>query len=118
MQTESVTGALKQAFDLDPRIAVSVLGVTCFVTIFGGLKRISGIMEKVVPFMAVLYILGGIGILLTHITQVPEAFWLIVKSAFTPMAGSAALREQQYVTPSDMELPGACIQTMPGRDTE
>lgn len=46
VQTESVTGALKQAFDLDPRIAVSVLGVTCFITIFGGLKRISGIMEK------------------------------------------------------------------------
>lgn len=88
VQTESVTGALKQAFDLDPRIAVSVLGVTCFITIFGGLKRISGIMEKVVPFMAVLYILGGIGILLTHIAQVPEAFWLIVKSAFTPAAGA------------------------------
>ncbi len=56
-------------------------------TIFGGLKRISSIMEKVVPFMAMIYILGGLGILLMHITALPKAFFLIIKSAFTPMAG-------------------------------
>lgn len=87
VQTESVTGSLKQAFNLDPRIVVTALGLTCFVTIFGGLKRISSIMEKVVPFMAMIYILGGLGILVMHITALPEAFFLIIKSAFTPMAG-------------------------------
>ena len=34
-----------------------------------------------------IYILGGLGILLMHITALPEAFFLIIKSAFTPMAG-------------------------------
>ena len=61
VQTESVVGAMQEGFGLDPRISVAVLGVTCFATIFGGLKRISAVMEKIVPFMALLYILGGMG---------------------------------------------------------
>ena len=87
VQTESVTGALQQGFGIPPILSVAVLGITCFVTIFGGLHRISSIMEKVVPFMALIYILGGLGILITHITEVPAAFALIIRSAFTPMAG-------------------------------
>ena len=87
MQTESVTGALQEGFGIDPTISVIVLGLTCFLTIAGGLKRISSIMERVVPFMAMLYILGGIGILLMNLPQVPSAVALIFKSAFTPMAG-------------------------------
>ncbi|WP_308857015.1 amino acid carrier protein [uncultured Oscillibacter sp.] len=87
VQTESVTGALQEGFGIDPTISVIVLGLTCFLTIAGGLKRISSIMERVVPFMAMLYILGGIGILLMNLPQVPSAVALIFKSAFTPMAG-------------------------------
>lgn len=87
VQTESVTGALQEGFGIAPTISVIVLGLTCFLTIAGGLKRISSIMERVVPFMAMLYILGGIGILLMNLPQVPSAVALIFKSAFTPMAG-------------------------------
>ena len=87
VQTESVTGALEEGFGIDPTISVIVLGLTCFLTIAGGLKRISAIMERVVPFMALLYILGGLGILLMNLPQVPSAVALIFKSAFTPMAG-------------------------------
>ena len=87
VQTEAVTSSLKEGFQIPPILSVSVLGITCFLTIFGGLKRISSIMEKVVPLMALIYILGGLGILLMHITIVPQAFLLIFKSAFTPMAG-------------------------------
>mgnify|MGYP000134538713 FL=1 len=36
--------------------------------------------------MALLYILGGMGILLIHLADVPKAFWLILESAFTPTA--------------------------------
>ena len=59
---------------------MAVLGVTCFATIFGGLKRISAVMEKIVPFMALLYILGGMGILLIHLADVPKAFGSSLKA--------------------------------------
>ena len=51
VQSESVTSSLKEAFHIDPRISIAILGITCLITIFGGLKRISSIMEKVVPFI-------------------------------------------------------------------
>ena len=44
VQTESVTSSLQEGFGIDPLISVIVLGVTCFATIAGGLKRISSIM--------------------------------------------------------------------------
>lgn len=87
VQTESVTSSLQEGFGIDPLISVIVLGVTCFLTIAGGLKRISSIMEKVVPIMALFYVLGGLGILILNWSEVPAAFGLIFKSAFTPMAG-------------------------------
>jgi AGCS family alanine or glycine:cation symporter len=87
VQSESVTSSLKEAFSIDPRISIALLGITCFITIFGGLKRISSVMEKVVPLMAMIYIIAGFGILILFINKVPAAFMLIFKSAFTPMAG-------------------------------
>lgn len=87
VQTESVTSSLQEGFGIPPIVSVTILGITCFVTIWGGLKRISSIMEKVVPLMAMLYIGGGLAILLMNIKAVPAAFLLIFRSAFTPMAG-------------------------------
>lgn len=87
VQTESVTSSLAEGFGINPLLSVTILGVTCFATIFGGLRRIADVMEKVVPIMALLYILAGLCILFTYFTQIPAAFALIVRSAFTPMAG-------------------------------
>ena len=86
VQTESVVSSLQEAFGIPPLVSVAFVALTYFVTVGGGLKRIADIMEKVVPFMALIYIVGGLGILIMHISAVPEMFALIFKSAFTPMA--------------------------------
>lgn len=78
---------MREAFGIDPLWSAAFLGLTCFVTIFGGLRRISAVMERVVPIMALIYILGGLAILVQHLPQVPATLELIVRSAFTPMAG-------------------------------
>ncbi len=87
VQTESVTNSLLEGFGIAPEISVVILALTCFLTIAGGLRRIASITEKVVPFMALGYIIAGIGILILNYRAVPEAVGLIFKSAFTPMAG-------------------------------
>lgn len=66
VQTESLTSSLYEGFGIDPRISIAVMGITCFITIAGGLKRISAVMEKTVPFMAMAYIIAGIGILIIY----------------------------------------------------
>ena len=63
-------------------IAGMILTVCVALVIIGGLKRISKVAELIVPFMAVLYVMIGILIILFNITKVPAALVLIVQSAF------------------------------------
>ena len=65
-------------------VVIAGLLVTLFVglVIIGGLKRISRIAEIVVPFMAVLYIVSALLVILCNITKVPAAIVEIVESAF------------------------------------
>ncbi|MDH3620844.1 MAG: alanine:cation symporter family protein [Gammaproteobacteria bacterium] len=67
-------------------IVVSVLGFI----IFGGVKRIAHVTQIVVPFMAFGYIVMALGIIAFHIGELPDVLALIVKDAFTPMAGVGA----------------------------
>jgi AGCS family alanine or glycine:cation symporter len=67
-------------------VVVSVLGFI----IFGGVKRIAHVTQVVVPFMALGYILMAIVIIGMHIGDLPGIFMLIIRDAFTPMAGVGA----------------------------
>lgn len=69
--------------------AVVVVAILGFI-IFGGVKRIAHFTQVVVPFMALGYILMAIGIIFWHISDFPSIFALIMKDAFTPMAGVGA----------------------------
>ena len=52
----------------------------------GGIKRIASVTEKMVPFMAILYLLGGLFVIAVNITNLPAAFGMIFKYAFMPQA--------------------------------
>ncbi len=88
VQTEAVTSSLNQAFGIPSIVSVVVLGITCMVTIWGGLRRISAVMSKAVPIMAVLYIIMGLGVIVLNFTHIPAVVSLIFKSAFSPVAAA------------------------------
>ncbi|MFT5646880.1 MAG: AGCS family alanine or glycine:cation symporter [Aureispira sp.] len=56
------------------------------VVIIGGIKRIGQVTEKVVPFMAVLYVSAALIVLGLNVSLIPTAFGLIFEGAFAPMA--------------------------------
>ncbi len=56
------------------------------IVIIGGIKRIGAITEKIVPVMCGLYILSAVIILVVHVAEIPSAFALIFKEAFSPSA--------------------------------
>lgn len=66
----------------------AVLVILVGLVVIGGIKRIASFTEKVVPIMALLYLAGGLIIIIANITQVPAAFALIFKHAFTPIAAT------------------------------
>ena len=74
-------------FNYDVSILAIVSGliitVLCGIILFGGLKRISVVCEKIVPFMAILYLCCCLLIIIFNITEVPNAFVTILKMAFS-----------------------------------
>lgn len=64
-----------------------VLAILVGIVIIGGIKRIAKITEKIVPFMAGIYVLASLIIIFANISYIDDAFGLIFKGAFTPMAG-------------------------------
>ncbi len=62
-----------------------VIAATVFLVIIGGIKSIARIAEKIVPFMALIYVTAAIAILLMEIDRVPWAFGQIIQGAFTEM---------------------------------
>lgn len=61
-----------------------VMTIILLLVLLGGMKRLAGVTERLVPFMAVLYIVLGLGVVLVNIKEVPGIFASIFKGAFTP----------------------------------
>lgn len=87
VQTESVTSCMTEAFGVDIRVTLAILGITVAATIVGGLKKMSAALEKIVPPMAMIYLAGGILLIVLNYRMIVPAFLSIFKYAFTPMAG-------------------------------
>ena len=68
-----------------------VLAVLSALVILGGLKRVAAVTEKVVPLMALFYILGALTVVLTHVTAIPAAFAAIFKGAFAMQAAGGGV---------------------------
>lgn len=88
VQANSVADALNLSFGV-PEIATGLtLAVLIALVIFGGVKRIAVVATRLVPIMAVAYILCGLTILGIHAVEIPAALGTIVKSAFSPVAAT------------------------------
>ena len=89
-QSNQATIVIKNLFGYESTFAGAMIGIVLAalvgVIIIGGIKRIASVTEKVVPFMAVLYILACIYILAINFTFIDDAIALIIKEAFNPTA--------------------------------
>ena len=66
--------------------------------LLGGIKRIGQVSEKLVPFMATLYVILAIGVVILHINRVPAVFAIIFKSAFTPQAATGGIIGSMFLS--------------------
>ena len=68
-----------------------ILAILVGIVIIGGIKRIAKITEKIVPFMAGIYIVASLIIIFANFSYIDDAFGLIFEGAFSPMAGLGGL---------------------------
>ena len=86
VQSNSISDSFKQAFGVPPIITGLFVAAVAFFIFWGGKRRIASVAEKIVPVMAVFYVVGGLVVLAMNITAIPTAFKQIFVLAFDPQA--------------------------------
>jgi AGCS family alanine or glycine:cation symporter len=102
VQANSVAAALSDTFQVPAAVTGIVLVIVTAAVILGGIKRIGQFTEYLVPFMAILYIVGGLFVLVRFAGEIPGALQLVFEGAFSGTAavggftGSTILMAMRY----------------------
>jgi len=86
-QSNSIATSIEATFGFDPLIVGSILGVLLALVILGGITRIAAVTSKIVPIMALVYIIGAFTVIFANLENVGPAFVSVFSDVFT---GSAA----------------------------
>lgn len=86
VQANSISAMVVETFHISPWITGIIMTVLTGIVILGGVKSIASACEKLVPFMAVFYVLGCLTLLVINYSTIPHTLGLIFSSAFTGQA--------------------------------
>jgi alanine or glycine:cation symporter, AGCS family len=86
VQANSISILVQDTFNISPWITGIVMTILTAIVILGGIKSIAKVCQKLVPFMAVFYILGCLILLVMNYSELPGTINLIFMSAFTGQA--------------------------------
>ena len=86
-QSNGIATSIETTFGFEPWIVGSILGILLALVILGGIQRIAAFTARVVPFMAVVYLIGALAVIFANIENVAPSFAAVISDAFT---GSAA----------------------------
>lgn len=86
-QSNGIAQSIEATFGFEPWIVGSVLGIFLALVILGGIQRIAAFTARVVPIMAVVYLIGALAVIFANIENVGPSFAAVISDAFT---GSAA----------------------------
>lgn len=75
-----------------------VIAVLVGMILLGGIKRIGRVTEKLVPFMALLYVILGLGVIVIHAGALPSVFGAIIGGAFNPSAVTGGIVGSMFVS--------------------
>ena len=88
VQVNSVSQVINIEFGVSQSIIGFTIAVLVAFVILGGIKSIGNVASKLVPIMSLLYILGGLIIIIDNYSLIPKMFFLIINSAFTETAAA------------------------------
>ncbi|MEJ8553302.1 alanine/glycine:cation symporter family protein [Tepidibacter sp. Z1-5] len=91
IQSNSIAGAFKMAFNVPGIVVGIVIASVTFLVVSGGISRIASVTEKLVPIMALLFIIGSLIIIGINASNIIPAFKMIFLGAFNPKAATGGL---------------------------
>ena len=84
VQSNSIGATCSTAFGIPSWTVGLALVVICGTIFIGGVQRLAAVTERVVPVMAIIFLVGGVMVLLSRIQYIPETFGMIFYYAFHP----------------------------------
>lgn len=87
-QVNSIASSLKATFGIEEIVTGAVLSVLLGLIILGGIKRIAAVTEKLVPMMAVIYVLGALSVIIMNYENIIPSFISIFADVFSGSAAS------------------------------
>ena len=88
VQANSVAHAVETNFGVPVILSGVIMAVLAALVLIGGIRSIAQVAGKLVPFMAIAYVLGGLAVLAVNATEIPAAIGFILNDAFTPSAAT------------------------------
>ena len=98
VQSNSMADALDDKVGVPPLVTAIILVILVGMVLIGGIKNIAAWASKLVPFMAVFYVVFGLIVLLLNITEIPAAFMMVVETAFTGTAAAGGFAGAAMMT--------------------
>ena len=86
VQANSVAASLQQSTGLSPYISGIIITIAVALVIIGGIKSIGSVAEKIVPLMAIIYVIGALIVIFANLSTLPRAFAWIFGNAFNAKA--------------------------------
>lgn len=86
VQSNSIGGAFESAFNINSKIVGIIIAILAGIIFIGGVSRIASFAEKIVPVMALFYIIGSLIIIIMNYANILPAFKMIFVGAFKPSA--------------------------------
>lgn len=91
VQPFAMSSALNSAFNIPTWVTVTVAATICGIVLIRGVEGVGKFCEKVTPFMCVLYVAAGLGVLLSNFQHIPAALEMIFTYAFQPFPAMGGL---------------------------
>ena len=88
LQSHTVGRALLASYSLDPYLVTGSMAVITALVVLGGVRRIGSFSQRLVPIMTVVYMVGGLVVISTHLDALPAVFASIFSHAFSATAGA------------------------------
>lgn len=85
-QVNAIIESCESFFGISTYITCAIVTALVALVTIGGIKKIAAVSSKIVPFMALFYFLVCLAILLLNFHELPAAVWLVIESAFSPVA--------------------------------
>lgn len=86
VQSNSIAETMNHAFGIPTWFIGIVVVLLAGIVFIGGISRLAAVTEKIVPIMAVLYVVGALIVLIMNAANIPATFALIFECAFNPQA--------------------------------